>query len=190
MSLSASSLPASGHVSFPKSLGLLLAVAWFVGCISAPESTTESEESYGIEELTSMVTEGSAEPIEGESEVLLVGVEGADPLDPSVSTTAEMSRIEAALVSRIARETAELKELRESGIPKSRTPNPYLTFGERIVVHPDGRITKPYALPPGKGKRVLDLMLLMSAQGMFPIRVVDAADPGEPNPDEIQAVLL
>ena len=38
-------------------------------------------------------------------------------------------------------------------------PNPYLEFGERILVHPDGRITKPFPLPPGRGVNVLNLML-------------------------------
>lgn len=51
--------------------------------------------------------------------------------------------------------------------------NPYLRFGERIMVHPDGRITKPFPLQAGRGKRLLHLLTLM---GDFPFEysVVDA----------------
>lgn len=45
-----------------------------------------------------------------------------------------------------------------SGAPASL--NPFVEFGERIKVWDDGRITKPFQLPTGKGKAMLQLMAL------------------------------
>jgi type II secretory pathway component GspD/PulD (secretin) len=36
--------------------------------------------------------------------------------------------------------------------------NPYLEFGERIVVYDDGRIMKPYPLPTGQGVKIHELL--------------------------------
>jgi type II secretory pathway component GspD/PulD (secretin) len=66
----------------------------------------------------------------------------------------------------------------ETGAPVQPTPepppiqeapapvNPYLAFGERIKVNPDGTITKPYPLRVGTGKRLLDLIVSF---GNFPM---------------------
>ena len=192
MSPSDSSSSARGSCSTRKLLGPVLILVGAFGCVSAPESTTDSEDAHGIDELSSMVTGGDAKPVESTSDVFTIGAEQAseDTLVPIENSPLELTRIEDALAIRDARENGELAKPAEPVAVSKPAPNPYLTFGERIVVHPDGRITKPYALPPGKGKRVLDLMLLMSAQGMFPVRIVDAVAPGDANANEIQAVLL
>lgn len=44
--------------------------------------------------------------------------------------------------------------------------NPYLTFGRRIKVYPDGSITKPYPLRPGTGEK---MQKLIQDYGNFPI---------------------
>ena len=44
--------------------------------------------------------------------------------------------------------------------------NPYLTFGRRIKVYPDGSITKPYPLRPGTGEKMLQLI---QSYGNFPV---------------------
>ncbi|HVS09593.1 MAG TPA: hypothetical protein VMS76_06930 [Planctomycetota bacterium] len=44
--------------------------------------------------------------------------------------------------------------------------NPYLAFGERIKVNPDGTITKPYPLRAGTGEK---MQKLLTAYGNFPI---------------------
>lgn len=81
--------------------------------------------------------------------------------------------------------------------PASLVPleNPYLAFGPRIVVHSDQRITKPYPVPPKKGRRLLELL---SLYGDFPLHVtLRAADsplatvePAPTDPDAVAAVLL
>ena len=55
--------------------------------------------------------------------------------------------------------------------------NPYLRFGERIMVHPDGRITKPFPLQAGRGKRLLHLLTLM---GDFPFEYTVVDTDGNP----------
>lgn len=72
----------------------------------------------------------------------------------------------------------------------SSTVNPYLAFGGRILVHADGRITKPYPLPPKRGRRVLDLMVMMSRQGYLPVQEVPFDAPGDADPSVVKAVLL
>jgi len=44
--------------------------------------------------------------------------------------------------------------------------NPYLTFGRRIKIYPDGSITKPYPLRPGTGEKMLQLI---ESYGNFPV---------------------
>jgi type II secretory pathway component GspD/PulD (secretin) len=72
--------------------------------------------------------------------------------------------------------------------------NPYLRFGERILVHElaDGGmvITKPFPLPPGKADKMLELVKALQP---FPYRVTtvaeaEAADP--PDPAIVELLLL
>ncbi|TAJ10474.1 MAG: type II secretion system protein GspD [Planctomycetota bacterium] len=74
--------------------------------------------------------------------------------------------------------------------------NPYLAFGSRIVVHTDGRVTKPYPMPPKKGRRLLDLLQLY---GDFPVRFTirgpsdaPASMPARPEGviDDVECMLL
>ncbi len=44
--------------------------------------------------------------------------------------------------------------------------NPYLAFGRRIMVYPDGTITKPYPMRVGTGQKMLDLI---QRYGNFPM---------------------
>lgn len=80
--------------------------------------------------------------------------------------------------------------------PAAPSENPYLAFGSRIVVHPDGRVTKPYPLPPKKGRRLLDLLQLY---GDYPVRFTirgptdaPASMPARPEGviDDVECMLL
>lgn len=83
----------------------------------------------------------------------------------------------------------ELKS--EAKTPPAFTGNPYLLFGPRIVVQPNGLITKVYPLPPGKGQKMLELMRVLSP---FPVigyesptaMPVDAVQ----SPDTVEVVVL
>ena len=59
--------------------------------------------------------------------------------------------------------------------------NPYLAFGERIKVNPDGTITKPYPLRVGTGKRLMDLIVSV---GNFPMWE-GGAEAGASTPDTV-----
>ncbi|MBM3975758.1 MAG: hypothetical protein FJ299_02070 [Planctomycetes bacterium] len=80
--------------------------------------------------------------------------------------------------------------------PPGPSENPYLAFGSRIVVHPDGRVTKPYPLPTKKGRRLLDLLQLY---GDFPVRFTIRGPTDAPasmpartdeNADDVECMLL
>lgn len=84
--------------------------------------------------------------------------------------------------------------------PMPFTGNPYLIFGERIIPRADGRITKPYPLPVGRGVKLLQMMALF---GGFPLdfHIVDGNKPpddnsvllgpsGSEDPNVVQVVLL
>ncbi len=80
--------------------------------------------------------------------------------------------------------------------PDELSYNPYLVHGERIQVHPDGRITKPFPLTPNRGRKVLQEMILFAD---FPIKwdIYGANEPDvrppkheEVLPDEVEVILL
>lgn len=84
--------------------------------------------------------------------------------------------------------------------PMPFTGNPYLIFGERIIPRADGRITKPYPLPVGRGQKLLHMMALF---GGFPLdfHIVKADNVpdgnsallgpgGSEDPNVVQVVLL
>ncbi len=64
--------------------------------------------------------------------------------------------------------------------------NPYLRFGERIRVNPDGTISKPFPLRPGTGK---NLQTLIVNFGNFPIWS-DKMGPGPSSPTTVKLDLL
>ena len=74
--------------------------------------------------------------------------------------------------------------------PGGPTPpeNPYLVFGERIKVNPDGTITKPYPLRVGTGKKMEQLLI---DYGNFPMWPKPAAGvPAAPStPDTVKVDL-
>jgi hypothetical protein len=80
-------------------------------------------------------------------------------------------------------------------VPDEPRENPYLRFGERILVHAlagaaEAVITKPYPLPPGKGD---DMLNLIQALQPFPYKRVDLAQApaaGEPDPAVVELLLL
>jgi type II secretory pathway component GspD/PulD (secretin) len=166
-------------------LGGGLAALLALACTS---TSKEPRQSGSLEELLQMATAGDAQPVRAQRDDVSVGSlnGGGAPFEPPD----EIAEVEQALAEAYA-ESARLDEATEPAQePSPRKKNPYLAFGGRIIVHDDGRITKPYPLPPGKGRRMLDLMKLVGSEGLLPIIEVDADHPGPPDANVIRAVLL
>ncbi len=193
---SASTLSTTGSTT-PRGRALpvfaaVVSLVWVTSCVSRPRSTEDIQGAHGLEELATIVASGEPRAVEGSRDVFSIepASESAEELDDGESAAADTLAGEARIAEEFERRKLErATEDRVLTTPK-RPPNPYRTFGERIVVHADGRITKPYPLPPGKGQRMLDLMKLMAGRGMFSVEVLDAATAAASDEEVIQAVLL
>ena len=62
--------------------------------------------------------------------------------------------------------------------PVEPPQNPYVQFGARIKVYPDGTITKPYPLRTGTGEK---LKSLIETYGNFPLWTAEAVSPSPPH---------
>lgn len=160
----------------------MLAVA-LVGCAGpreAPESRTREARELTAAELRELLAKGTIQPV--------TAMEGEDafrdfPADMDDEPAAR--RLEQ--IAKEGRPPAEEKppqpargdpqagatgpgEAAEPQAPAPRPagprPNPYLEFGQRIKVYPDGTITKPYPLRAGTGEKMLQLM---RDYGNFPL---------------------
>ncbi|MEZ5978223.1 MAG: hypothetical protein R3F34_08400 [Planctomycetota bacterium] len=177
-------------------------VALLVAACAAPEP--QKGRTGTLSELRDMLEEGSAGPVQAE-------VVDQDP--SAVGPPAELSPFgdqlpawgvpgpgQGALESDDAPLVAALTAVvGEDGGADVRpevqfAQNPYLRFGERIIVRRDGRITKPFPVQVGRGKRLLQLMAQI---GGFPMsyRVIpENADPqapaGDPPGPEVADVVL
>ncbi len=141
---------------------LILPLLVLAGCL-APRPGEEGEV-IGIDEVGRMIGEG-AEPVLGTVEEGRVVPEG----DPT------------ALADPAAVDFQETEDEQEE--PRE---NPYIHFGERIMVHThpvtgETLITKPYPLPEGKGQRMLDLIRAIEP---FPYTLVPVDDKGAPVPSD------
>ncbi len=138
------------HAAFPRfALPLLLALAG--ACTSAPE-----EEARPPADLGKLI-EGT--PVQAQV------VEGLEPLEADPFALAEPSQV----------------ELPPPAAPQDILPlqqNPYIRFGERIIVRAgiggSPFITKPYTMPASKAQKLVDLL---GALEPFPFRARPAVDP-------------
>ena len=137
---------------------LLLAAACVVG--AACTSTKPSTDPRGVaarrdltaDELRDLLSRGTIRPV--------VEMEGDDPfaaVDPSMDGLATPAQKDA---------PKQPAPTPSTSVAPQPPPNPYLQFGSRIKVYPDGTITKPYPLRVGTAKRVKELI---EAYGNFPL---------------------
>jgi type II secretory pathway component GspD/PulD (secretin) len=115
------------------------------------------------EEFRDLLAKGTIEPVQE--------MAGEDPyagIDPEMEPTPESLEEKAA--ERPQRNVAPAQE------------NPYLAFGERIKVNPDGTITKPYPLRVGTGERLAELI---TRYGNFPLWE-GGVEAGPSTPDTVQ----
>jgi type II secretory pathway component GspD/PulD (secretin) len=190
--------------------GCLLACACASGkqhATAAPQSAPAAQGSLG--EIEQMIARGRVAPVEASLTPLDAPLQEVDPQlygpprPPEPASASDAPHDSTLLASAPAplAQSASPSALQDappaSNAPSSLVPteNPYLAFGPRIVVHSNQRITKPYPVPPKKGRRLLELL---SLYGDFPLHItLRAADspltsiePAPTDPDSVAAVLL
>lgn len=153
-------VPVRAHNRDRLTRALLLAAACVVG--AACTSTKPSTDPRGVaarrdltaDELRDLLSRGTIRPV--------VEMEGDDPfaaVDPSMDGLVDPAQKDA------PKQPAPTPAPSTSVAPQP-PPNPYLQFGSRIKVYPDGTITKPYPLRVGTAKKVKELI---EAYGNFPL---------------------
>jgi type II secretory pathway component GspD/PulD (secretin) len=158
---------------FDAALAAVLALA----CRSAdPGAPTPPQPRRGtMEEFQELLARGTLQPVSGELLDSDAAGEGLPEREPEPSPEA-------------------LAAAAQPAGPGAALQNPYLRFGPRIIPHADGRITKPHPLPPGRGKKLLELLALYSD---LPLSYTVRADSGAPiapadpaNAEKVEVILL
>ena len=155
-----------------------------------------------MEELRDLIREGVVAPVQAEvsetqeyADPVGLGPDGSSDLPgmgvPSTLETRGLAGPEEADVTGLLPERGTANWPAEQGGPRvgeldllgGFAENPYLRFGERILVHSDGTLTKPFPLQAGRGRKLLHLMTVASG---FPLeyRVIDPG--GEPQPAQAE----
>jgi type II secretory pathway component GspD/PulD (secretin) len=153
------------HAPSRRAVALLAAAALF-GCRTAPPPPAPPQKELSAEELRDLLAKGTIAPVtEMEGDDPFRGLEsGMD--DPGVPSTPPPQ----------APAAVEPRETPESAPEPPQ--NPYLQFGTRIKVYPDGTITKPYPLRVGTGEK---LEKLIRDYGNFPLWTPEVGTPSPPN---------
>lgn len=127
----------------------------------APRETSE----LTPDELRGVLAQGTIRPVQE--------LEGEDAFAQAQAEQGEFASPEHALAALEADEQRDAQAAaQEGGAQPGKTlapappANPYLTFGERIKVYPDGTITKPYPLRTGTGEK---MKALIESYGNFPM---------------------
>ncbi len=176
----------------PLMLVFVVAVTFAAACVgpSGPADYEEGSGSRGsMREFEHLLSEGAVEIVQGE----VVDRSELSEEELAQSQVDQEELAETRLAKSLSEAGAQDQEQTSPGaavkpvlvpvVPR----NPFLQFGSRIIVQSDGRITKPYPMPPGKGKRMLDLMKLFSN---FPVKVMSGERATEGDPNVVEAVLL
>ena len=149
---------------------LLLALLAAAACQgpSASEGTKGGRE-LTPDELRGVLAQGTIRPVqELEGDDAFAGAERqgefAEPERAMAALEADERRDAEAKAKSQQKDAAAQEPAREARPPAP--PNPYLTFGERIKVYPDGTITKPFPLRIGTGEK---MKALIESYGNFPI---------------------
>jgi type II secretory pathway component GspD/PulD (secretin) len=146
-------------------LALILLAAAACRGPAPEESGPRSESGLTPDELRGVLAQGTIRPVQE--------LEGEDAFAKAQAEQGEFASPDHALAALEADEKRDaLAAAQEGDAPPAQVlapappANPYLTFGERIKVYPDGTITKPYPLRTGTGVKMKQLI---ESYGNFPM---------------------
>lgn len=132
--------------------GVVLLLALVSSC-AGPDAAPESESAgkkppLSAKEFRDVLAQGTIRPVQS--------LEGEDVFAEPEREQAEFAQPEQVLTQ--TGSTIQPTAERTLPIGPPVAANPYLTFGERIKVYPDGTITKPYPLRLGTGEKLKALL--------------------------------
>lgn len=165
------SVPARPHLA---AVALAAALVVLGGCKSTAPQVQGPGRELSAAELQELLAKGTIKPV--------TEMEGDDPFD-GVDGSMEDTHAEERAAKSAAQTGALTPAEPEPPVvaPPSRLPdppeNPYVRFGTRIRVYPDGTITKPYPLRVGTGVK---LEKLIRDYGNFPLWTEEIGSPSPP----------
>ncbi len=174
--------------------GLLACLALLpVGCVGPEEFRPEHpKRELTVDEFRDLLAKGTIMPVDG-----MGGGEPFDNLDPGMGDEAPLKSDAPGTAATASGQTPPAgaanvpHKIPPRPTPGARTPpeNPYLVFGERIKVNPDGTLTKPYPMRVGTGTR---MRKMIEDYGNFPMWVAPTAGtPAAPStPNTVKLDLL
>jgi type II secretory pathway component GspD/PulD (secretin) len=143
----------------------LAAAGLALACVSERPKASAPAKELSAEELRDLLAKGTIKPV--------TEMEGDDPYRGLESGMEEPSPEAPPIETRPAPKDSVPKGP-VAPAPSEPPVNPYLQFGTRIKVYPDGTITKPYPLRVGTGKKLDELI---KAYGNFPLWTPEAGTP-------------
>lgn len=170
-------LPQPPHASLRSRLAAL-ALAGALTALGGCKSTSRQVQGPGKElsaaELQELLAKGTIKPV--------TEMEGDDPFGGVDGSMEDTHAEELAAKASSQGGAANATEPEPPVVaPPPRLPdppeNPYVRFGTRIRVYPDGTITKPYPLRVGTGKKLQELI---QSYGNFPLWTAEAGNPSPP----------
>ena len=157
---SLSSHVVAGWVSGYAVLAGLVLLAAGAGPGSGQEGSEETPRRLSAEEFREVLAQGTIRPVQSLAEEDVFA-----EAERSQAGFADPDRALAALEQEADGLAGGGQKTPVQG-PPGPPANPYLTFGERIKVYPDGTITKPYPLRMGTGEKMKQLI---EGYGNFPL---------------------
>jgi hypothetical protein len=158
--------PLYGVLFHPLRAGALIASSLLVGLAACVSTPLEAAEGESITELYDLLEEGSFDPEEAFDEDDFFA-----EMESKYAT--ELTDDEGALLGVGDEEQDDEADLYDGEVAPY---NPYVEFGSKIIVYPDGLIMKPFHFPKGFAKSIQGFI---SDYGDFPIYL---QDPGKSQP--------
>lgn len=143
----------------PRQVSLAAMLALACGCVSPQEGSgkqAETPKRLSAAEFREVLEQGTITPV--------ISLDGEDVFQDAVDAQIGDLRDPDAVLAELEGEI--LAAPGAVSIPPPIEDNPYLVFGERIKVYPDGTITKPYPLRVGTGSKMKSLI---ESYGNFPL---------------------